>query len=63
MIVSLYYYLRVVRAVFMDKNETPLGKIYIAPPVRFGFILCGAGILLVGLMSWIYQYIVELVVR
>jgi NADH-quinone oxidoreductase subunit N len=61
MIVSLYYYLRVVRAVFMDKNEQPLGKVVITPPVRFGFILCGAGILLVGLLSWIYQYIVELV--
>jgi NADH-quinone oxidoreductase subunit N len=26
MIISLYYYLRVVRAMFMDKNEQPLKK-------------------------------------
>ena len=29
MIVSLYYYLRVIRAVFMDKNEQPIEKINI----------------------------------
>ena len=60
MIVSLFYYLKVVRAAFMDKNENPIGKIAVSPSVRFGFILCSAGILLVGLMSWIYDYIVHL---
>jgi NADH-quinone oxidoreductase subunit N len=57
MIVSLYYYLRVVRSVFMDKNETPVEKINIQPSVKLGLIICGAGIILVGLMSWIYDYI------
>ncbi len=60
MIVSLYYYLRVVRSVFMDKNEMPVEKINIQPSVKLGLLICGAGIILVGLMSWIYDYIVSL---
>jgi NADH-quinone oxidoreductase subunit N len=34
MIVSLYYYLRVIRAAFMDKNETPVEKIKLIPSVK-----------------------------
>jgi NADH-quinone oxidoreductase subunit N len=60
MIVSLYYYLRVVRAVFMDKNEQPIEKIKINPPVKLGLLICGAAIVLVGMLSWIYDYISKL---
>jgi NADH-quinone oxidoreductase subunit N len=60
MIVSLYYYLIVVRAVFMDKNEQPVEKIHIHPATRLGLIICGAGIILTGLLSWIYDYIQHL---
>lgn len=59
MVISLYYYLRVVRSVFMDKNEQPIEKIQIHPSVKFGLLICMAGIILVGLMSWIYDYIVS----
>lgn len=60
MIVSLYYYLRVIRAVFMDKNDTPIEKITPEPFVKLGLIICGAGIILVGLFSWIFDYIQSL---
>jgi NADH-quinone oxidoreductase subunit N len=60
MIVSLYYYLKVVRAMFMDKNEQPIEKIKINPSVKMALILCGAGIVLTGLLSWIYEYIQSL---
>lgn len=60
MIVSLYYYLRVVRSVFMDKNEQPVAKVIIDPFTKFGLIICGAGIVCTGLISWIYDYIVSL---
>jgi len=60
MIVSLYYYLRVVRAVFMDKNEHPIEKITIDRGARLGLLICSAGIVLVGMVSWIYDYIVSL---
>ncbi|MBK5272518.1 MAG: NADH-quinone oxidoreductase subunit N [Bacteroidia bacterium] len=57
MIVSLYYYLKIVRAMFMDKNELPVEKIKINPASKFGLIICAAGIVLVGLLSWIFDYI------
>ena len=61
MIVSLYYYLKIVRAMFMDKNEQPIEKINIQPATKFALIICAAGIVLVGLLSWIYDYIQKMV--
>ncbi len=61
MIVSLYYYLRVVRAMFMDKNEHPIENIQTTGSVRFGLVICAAGILLVGVLSWIYEHIQSLI--
>ena len=61
MIISLFYYLRVVRAVFMEKNEQPVEKINLESSVKFALIICGAGIILVGLLSWIYDYIQKMV--
>ncbi len=60
MIISLYYYLRVIRAVFMDKNDLPMEKIEVEPSAKLGLIICSAGIILVGLLSWIYDYIQSL---
>lgn len=60
MIVSLYYYLKVVRAVFMDKNEQPVEKINIQFSTKLALVICAAGIVLVGLLSWIYDYIQNL---
>ena len=61
MIVSLYYYLKIVRAMFMDKNEQPIEKINIQQDTKSALIICAAGIVLVGLLSWIYDYIQKLV--
>lgn len=60
MIISLYYYLRVVRSVFMEKNDQPISNIVLQPSVKLGLILCAAGIVLVGLLSWVFDYIVAL---
>ncbi len=60
MIVSLYYYLRVVRAIFMDKNDQPIEKINIQFSTKMALIICAAGIILTGLLSWIYDYISQL---
>lgn len=57
MIISLYYYLRVVRAVFMDKNETPVEKIKLSGSVKMALIICGAAIVLLGLLSWVFEHI------
>ncbi|MGB4843398.1 MAG: NADH-quinone oxidoreductase subunit N [Ferruginibacter sp.] len=60
MIISLYYYLRVIRSVFMEKNENPIEKIKIESSAKLALFICGAGIILVGLLSWIYDYIQSL---
>ncbi len=57
MIISLYYYLRVIRAMFMDKNDEPVAKMQLLPSVKIGLIICGSGIVLTGLLSWVYDYI------
>jgi NADH-quinone oxidoreductase subunit N len=60
MVISLYYYLRVIRAVFMDKNDLPVSRINVNPFTTLGLIICAAGIILTGLLSWVYDYIVSL---
>lgn len=57
MIISLYYYLKVVRAMFMDAPERPLDRMSLDPAVRFGLIVCGLGIVLTGLLGRIHEYI------
>lgn len=57
MIISLYYYLRVIRAVFMEKHDEPVEKINMEMSVKLGLTICAAGIILVGFFSWIYDYI------
>jgi len=61
MIISLFYYLRVVRAVFMEKNEQPIEKIKTDLSAKLGLTICTAGIILAGILSWIYDYITKLV--
>jgi len=60
MIISLYYYLILVRAVFIDKNDQPIAKISISDDVKLGMIICGVGIVLIGLMGWVFDFIQSL---
>jgi NADH-quinone oxidoreductase subunit N len=61
MIVSLFYYLRWVRAMFMDPSPAGAeGGLSIDPPLRFGLMLCAAAIVFLGLFSWIYEYVRQL---
>ncbi len=61
MIISLFYYLKVVRAMFMDKSEQPIAPIKTNRQTKFALIICGAGILLTGVFSWVYEYIQSLI--
>ena len=57
MVISLYYYLKIARAMFMDKNETPIETLKGSMSGNLALIICAAGIIAVGLMSNIYDYI------
>jgi NADH-quinone oxidoreductase subunit N len=61
MIISLYYYLRVVRAMFMDQSAQPIERIAGSRSVNLALGMCATGIVLVGIASWIYEYIQGLV--
>jgi NADH-quinone oxidoreductase subunit N len=60
MIVSLYYYLKVVNALFMDVNENPIEKLVVPPSPKLALFICMTGIVLTGLMSYVYEYIFSL---
>jgi len=61
MVISLYYYLKVIKAIFMDANENPIEQIKTSWSPRIAMIICIGGIIVTGLMSGAYQYIYSLV--
>jgi NADH-quinone oxidoreductase subunit N len=63
MVISFYYYLRIVKAIFMDANDEPIRTIAMPIMPRLALYLCIAGILSVGLVSWFYNYIHSLVIN
>jgi len=58
--ISLYYYLLVIRAMFLRKSDNPIpyfkSKLY----MRLGLVIAAVGILVIGMYSPIYDYIYEL---
>jgi NADH-quinone oxidoreductase subunit N len=61
MVISLYYYLRIVKAIFVDANEDPIEKIRVPFSPKIAFAVCIGGILITGFASGAYQYIYSLV--
>jgi NADH-quinone oxidoreductase subunit N len=57
--ISLYYYLLPVRAMFIEKNETPIPSIKMNGSIRLALIICVAGIFLTGFFSSIFEYMVS----
>ncbi len=60
MIVSLYYYLKVVRTMFMDENDKPVEKLAVGFYPKLAMWICVLGIVAVGLASWVYEYFYSL---
>lgn len=57
MIISFYYYLRIVKAIFMDANAHPIERVPIPLMPRLALYACMVGVLALGFVSWIYDYI------
>ena len=57
MVVSLYYYLRVMKAMFMDSSDDTMIRLTPNVSVQFALLLCTAGILLLGFYSPAYEWI------
>ena len=56
-VISLFYYLIVVKAMFINKNESPIETIKSDFPVKLSLVVCTIAIVLVGLVSTIYSQI------
>ncbi len=59
-IISLYYYLLVVKAMFITPSDTPIAFFRSSGSERLGMWICVAGILLLGLLSPIYNYLLTI---
>jgi NADH-quinone oxidoreductase subunit N len=57
MILSFFYYLRIVKAIFMDANEQPIEKVHIPGYPKLAMIICVTGIIVTGLAGYVYDYI------
>lgn len=58
--ISLYYYLLVVRAMFLRKSENPIPYFESKFTMKLGLILAVIGVLFIGVYSPIYEYIYQL---
>jgi len=57
MVVSLYYYLKVIKIMFMDVNEDPIEKVRSNWQPKIAMAICAGGILITGIASGAYNYI------
>jgi NADH-quinone oxidoreductase subunit N len=55
--ISLYYYLIVVKAMFINKNDTPIEKIKSDNYARFALVICVIGIFAIGFFGQLFEYI------
>ena len=56
-VISLYYYLKIVKAMFITENENPLPSFRTDAYERIGLVICLGGVLLLGIISVIYKQI------
>ena len=57
LVISLYYYLRIVRAMFIDSNEEPLAKLTFSLSELTAFVLCAGGIISIGFLKGLFEMI------
>ena len=55
--ISLYYYLLIVKAMFINENENPIERISSDGYTKFGLVICVIGILMLGIAGSVFDYI------
>ncbi|MDD2960757.1 MAG: NADH-quinone oxidoreductase subunit N [Muribaculaceae bacterium] len=56
-IISLYYYLLVVKAMFINPNDNPIATFKSAISERIALVICVVGIMLLGVASCVYTFL------
>lgn len=59
-IISLYYYLLVVKAMFIKKSENPIPTFKSNNMTRLGLIICTVAMLVLGFISPLYEHILNI---
>lgn len=54
-VISLYYYLLIVKAIYITPNDTPIAAFRTDRCTRVGLAVCMAGVLLLGVVSAVYD--------
>lgn len=60
MILSLYYYLKIVKTIFMDDNPKPIKKLTLSIMPELALLLCVVGAIVIGFVPAIYDFIYSL---
>lgn len=55
--ISLYYYLLVVKAMFINKSDHPIAAFQSDAYTKIGLVLCALGIFVLGFWSQVYEFI------
>ncbi|MCX6230651.1 MAG: NADH-quinone oxidoreductase subunit N [Bacteroidetes bacterium] len=58
--ISLYYYLLVVKAMFINKSDNPIAYFKTDAPAKAALIMCVVGIFFIGFLSVIYSYMASI---
>ncbi|MDR1755634.1 MAG: NADH-quinone oxidoreductase subunit N [Culturomica sp.] len=56
-VISLFYYLRVIRALYINQNEHPIGPFRSDSYTRLSLVICTLGIVFTGIIGLIYEQI------
>ena len=56
-VVSLYYYLLIVKAMYIQPNESPIATFRSDNYTRLALLICTAGVVFLGIASIVYNYI------
>jgi NADH-quinone oxidoreductase subunit N len=59
-IISLYYYLLVVKAMFLNRSDRPIAYFKSDVYTKLGLAMCIAGIVIIGFASPVYEFILKL---
>ena len=59
-IISLYYYLLVIKAMFLNRSDRPIAYFKSDSYTKLGLAICIAGIIIIGFASPVYEFILNL---
>ena len=57
MIISFYYYLRIVKVIFMDATDRPMEKVSVSFMPRMALYVCTIGVVVAGVVGSVFDYI------